>query len=360
MQFDPTEEQEELVAMLRDLLSSRADSASVRRAMDSERGYDENLWRVLCEEIGAASLAIPEEYGGAGFSAFETHLVLEELGAALVPSPFLGSVAIAAQTLLAAGDAAACERLLPAIAAGESIAALVWATPRGTFDASAVDIRFADGAVSGSAPLVIDGPAADVLLVIAQTPAGPRLFEVAADAATCTPTPAVDSTLRFATVSFDAAPATPIGDVIDFDRVRDIAATAVTALQVGGAHRALDMTVEYAKQRVQFGRQIGSFQALKHRMADLHLLVQTATTASRAAASAIADDADLEAVAALAKAWCSDAFTTVTGEAIQLHGGIAITWEHDAHLYFKRAHATSELFGSPDAIRAREAERLLA
>lgn len=360
MQFDPTEEQEELVSMLRDLLSSRSDSAAVRRAMESEPGYDADLWRVLCEEIGAASLAIPEEFGGAGFTAFETHLVLEELGAAMTPSPYLGTVAIAAQAVLASGDAAACERLLPGIAAGETTAALVWADARGRF--GTFGISFDGIALSGTAPLVIDGSTADVLLVLATTADGVGLFEVAGDATGVTrvATPAMDTTLRFAEVTFDGAAAVRIGSAVDTDRLRDIAATAVTSLQIGGARRILDLTVEYSKQRVQFGRQIGSFQALKHRMADMHLLVETATTASRAAASAVADGSDLSSVAALAKTWASDAFSTVAGEAVQLHGGIAITWEHDAHLYFKRAHATRELFGSPESIRTREAERLLA
>ncbi|MGF3053041.1 acyl-CoA dehydrogenase family protein [Microbacterium sp. YY-03] len=362
MQFDPTEEQEELVGMLRDLLSSRSDSAAVHRAMESESGYNADLWRVLCEEIGAASLAIPEEFGGAGFTAFETHLVLEELGAAMTPSPYLGTVAIAAHAVLASGDTDACERLLPGIAAGETTAALVWADARGRFDASRLGVSFDGAALSGTAPLVIDGSTADVLLVLAETPDGVGLFEVAGDATGVTrvATPAMDTTLRFAQLTFDSAAAVRIGTAVDTDRIRDIAATAVTALQIGGARRILDLTVEYSKQRVQFGRQIGSFQALKHRMADMHLLVETATTASRAAASAVADGSDLTFVAALAKTWASDAFSTVSGEAVQLHGGIAITWEHDAHLYFKRAHATRELFGSPETIRAREAERLLA
>lgn len=359
MQFDLTEEQEELAAMLRVLLQQRSDSAAVRAAMATTQGYDPQLWRVLCEEIGAASLAIPEEYGGAGFSSAETHLVLEALGYAMTPSPFLGSAVITAQALLLAGDEDACARLLPGIADGSVIAALAWADADGNWAPASVAVHAEPAgetwALSGETPLVLHGAQADVLLAIALTAEGPALFEVTGGAQ-LTDTPAVDPTLRFAAARFDRTPARLLAadDDAQFDLLRDRALTAITALQVGAAARGLDMTVAYAGQRVQFGRAIGSFQALKHRMADMHVELETARTASRAAAWASANgDAELAELAPLAKARCSDALNRIAGETIQLHGGIAITWEHDAHLVFKRAHATAQLLGDAAAQRHR-------
>lgn len=365
MQFDLSEEQQELVAFIRSLLEQRSDSTSVRRAIADQPGFDPEVWRVLCEEIGAASLAIPEEYGGAGFSTYESHLVLEELGYALTPSPYLGSVAIAAQALLAAGNEEVCTRLLPGIADGSQIAALAWADPNGGWSPETVDAVATPGEpwrLNGAVPLVLDGGTADLLLVIAQTPDGTGLFEAINPVAVPREhTPAVDPTLRFATLRFHDTPAAPvaIGEAAHLDVVRDRALTAISALQVGAAARGLDMTVAYAKQRVQFGRPIGSFQALKHRMADLHVQVDTARTASRAAAWAVANDApEVAELAALAKAWCSDALDLVASETVQLHGGIGITWEHDAQLVFKRAHATGQLFGTAAEQRTRTAESL--
>ncbi|MDL9979316.1 acyl-CoA dehydrogenase family protein [Microbacterium sp. ASV49] len=361
MQFDLSEEQQELVSMMRALLQQRSGSTAVRAAMTSDSGYDAELWRVLCEEIGAASLAIPEEYGGAGFTSAETHLVLEELGYALTPSPFFGSAVLAAQALLLSGDADACERLLPGIADGSQIAALAWADAAGNWAPGSVDVtatRAGDAwALDGETPLVLFGGIADVVVAIARTDVGPALFEVTdVDAVERIATPALDPTQRFATLGFAGVPAKMLaaGSDARLDVLRDRALTAITALQVGAAARGLDMTVAYAGQRVQFGRTIGSFQALKHRMADMHVELETARTASRAAAWAAAHDApELVELAPLAKARCSDALNRIAGETIQLHGGIAITWEHDAHLVFKRAHATAQLLGDADAQRRR-------
>lgn len=364
MSSDLTEEQGELVSFLRSLLAQRSDSAAVRAAMASADGWDRALWRVLCEEIGAASLAIPEEFGGAGFTAVETHLVLEELGYALTPSPYLASVGIAAPALLASGAAAACERVLPGIADGSSIATLAWADAAGNFDpvTTAVTARQQDGWVlDGESPLVLDGLAADVVLAIAQTPGGPGLFLVdAAASVERVATPALDPTLRLATLRFDGTPAELLSsETAVFETTRTAALSAIAALQTGAAARGLDMTVTYAGQRRQFGRLIGSFQALKHRMADMHVRVETARTASRAAARAIAEDAPEAAeAAALAKSWCGESLDLVAGETIQLHGGIGITWEHDAHLVFKRAHALRQLFGTPERQRERLAVEL--
>lgn len=360
MSFEPDEDQQELVALVRGILSQRAGSAATRRALESPERYDADLWRLLCEEVGIASMAIPEEFGGAGFTLREAQLVLEELGYALTPSPYLGSVAIAAQAILATGDADAAARLLPGIAEGSSSAALAWAAPDGRFAPERVGVTAEDRdgwRLSGESGFVLDGATADVLLVIAQTPDGARLFEVTGtEAVVREDTPTMDQTLRLATLRFDAVPARPLGadDPSVLETVHALALTAISAVQAGTAARALDETLSYAKQRVQFGRAIGSFQAIKHRLADMHVQVEVARTASRAASDALAaGSADRFELAAVAKATCSEALSHVAAEMIQLHGGIAITWEHDAHLVFKRAHSLGQLFGTAREQRER-------
>jgi alkylation response protein AidB-like acyl-CoA dehydrogenase len=362
MLFALSDEQSQLAAMVRDLLRKRSDCAAVRAAVATPVGYDEALWSVLCEQVGVAALAIPEEYGGAGFTLFETHVVLEELGAALTPSPLLGSGVLTAQALLLAGRHATCSELLPQIASGESVAALLWAGERGLWPTSGLPLaatRTGDRwTLDGTAAYVLDGDRADVLLALAETESGPGLFRVdpGQPGVRCTPSPTMDQTIRLASVMLDAAEASLVADdaAAWLPTLRDVACSAVSALAVGAAQRCLDMTVAYSKERVQFGRPIGSFQALKHRMADMLVAVETARSASWAAAwSAAQRDGELPARAATAKAWCCEALSTVAGEAVQLHGGIAITWEHDAQLYFKRAHALSQLFGQPHEHRRR-------
>jgi alkylation response protein AidB-like acyl-CoA dehydrogenase len=359
MHFGLDDEQQELASVVKTLLDRRADSAAVRTAMTSELGYDESLWRVLNDEIGASSLAIPEEFGGAGFGSFATHIVLEQLGYSLAPSPLLGSAVLAAQAILLAGEQDASSRLLPAIAEG-TVAALAWAGETGAWSTAESDVDAVEGKpwrLNGGATLVIDGAHAEILLAIARTAHGVGIFEILEPATVeRLATPALDPTLRFATLTFRETAARPLaldaGPILA--ALRDRALVAVTALQVGAAQRGLDMTVRYSKERVQFGRAIGSFQALKHRMADMVVDVETGRTLSWAAAWASEQNApDLDAQAVLAKAWCSDALHRVASETIQLHGGIAITWEHDAQLVFKRAHALGQLFGQASGHRRR-------
>ena len=347
-----TDEQAELASTLRTLLAKRSDPRAVRAAVEQPRGFDEELWKVLCTQVGVVALAIPEVYGGAGYSLFETHVALEELGAALTPTPLLGSGVLTAAVLLRSGDSALGEELLPGIADGTSIGAVAWGAGWPTTADGWTGAELRDGHVHGRVELVLDGDTADVLLVVARDGAGlslvrvdPRQPEVRR-----TPTPAMDPTLRFATVELDGVAAEPVATGVEawLPSVRDVACVAVTALQVGALQRCLDLTVAYTKEREQFGRPIGSFQALKHRMADMLVDVETSRSVSWAAAwSASVHAPDLAEKAALAKAWCSEALTRIAEEMVQLHGGIAITWEHDAHLYLKRAHALAHLFGSP-------------
>ncbi|WP_127781893.1 acyl-CoA dehydrogenase family protein [Rhodococcus sp. X156] len=343
-----TEEQAGLRASVRDLLSKHSDSAAVRTAIQAEQRHDTALWERLCQQVGVAALAVPEAYDGVGATFMECHVVQEELGRRLAPTPMLGSAVLAVQALLLSGDDAACARLLPGIASGESTVAVCWASAAG-WDTPGVAVR--DGVLHGSAHYVLDGEHADVLLVLATDGAAVSLHEVAADAdgVRRTARPSMDPTRGLSTVDFDGVAATRLSAPEDLaEKLRTVAVVAVSAEQVGGAQAVLDLTVAYTKDRRQFGRQIGSFQALKHRMADMYVLVESARSISYAAADAVSrGTADAAELAATAKVYCSEAFSTVAGEAIQLHGGIGITWEHDAQLYFKRAHGTAQLFGQP-------------
>ncbi|WP_436491963.1 acyl-CoA dehydrogenase family protein [Actinokineospora sp. HUAS TT18] len=336
-----TDERTALRDSVRSMLSRLSDSAAVRAAMGSDRGHDEDLWRKLCDDIGVAALGVPEEFGGLGAGVPETAVVLGELGRTLTPSPLLGT-AVAAHAVLATGDTEAAARLLPGIAAGR-VATLAWTGPDGAWDfeqpACAAELR----RVTGTAHYVLDGDIADTVLVAARTGDGTGLFEVTPATAAATPT--LDLTRRLATLAFDGQGTRIGGDATAALRhAKDVAHVLLAAEQAGAAARCLELTVAYSKQRIQFGRPIGSFQALKHRMADLYVLVETASAIAEAAAESL----DL---ACAARAHCSEAFQTVAAEMIQLHGGIAITWEHDAHLYFKRAHGSARLFGPTSSRR---------
>ncbi|MGW6441895.1 acyl-CoA dehydrogenase family protein [Lentzea sp. NPDC055074] len=301
---------------LRDAVRSLLDRHSdVRAAIETPHGYDKDVWARLTD-IGV--LPIPEQYGGSGATLAETHIALEELGRSLTPSPLLAST-LAAQALLATGNEEACERLLPRIAEG-TVATLIWPWDNGRTSLDA------------PARYVLDGDHAEILLASD----GNDLYEVGPGVPR-EHTPTMDQTRRLATIDLGRAEVTRLGRWAP--EVRDVALAALAAEQVGTAARALELTVEHTKTRVQFGKPIGSFQALKHRMADLHVLVETA----RSAAGAVTD----EISAAVAKVYCSEALFKVAAEMVQLHGGIAITWEHDAHLYLKRAHGSGQLFGSP-------------
>ena len=285
--------------------------------MESERGYDEKLWTLLCEQVGVAALMVPEELGGAGGELADAAVVIEELGKGLVPTPLLGTT-LTQVALLAADepDGDTLEKL----AEGSSIGAMV-------FDPD----------------YVVNGDIADVVVAAADGKLT-RWTEFTAHPAT-----SMDPTRRLARLEPDATV-----DLGADPGLADTAAILLAAEQIGAASRCLDLTVAYTKDRVQFGRPIGSFQALKHRMADLYVKVQSARAVVD---EAIADPTPT--AAALARVAASEAFTDVAGESIQMHGGIAITWEYDIQLYFKRAHGSAQLLGPPrDYLRRLEAELL--
>lgn len=307
--------------MLRDsvakLVEKRSSPEAVREAMASDRGYDESLWTLLCEQVGAAALVIPEELGGAGGELADAAVVIEELGKRLVPTPLLGTT-LAELALLSADepDADTIEQL----AAGSSIGAVV-------FDSG----------------FVVNGDVADVV-VAAHDGKLTRWTDF-----TSHPVTSMDPTRRLARVEAKAT-----AELGADPGIADIAAILLAVEQIGAAGRCLDLTVAYTKERVQFGRPIGSFQALKHRMADLYVKVQSARAVVN---DAVASPSPTSA--ALARFSASEAFSAIAAEAIQMHGGIAITWEYDIQLYFKRAHGSAQLLGPPrDHLRRLEAEVL--
>ena len=356
-------ELQELATTVRAVLTKHGDHAALSRAVDNDAGFDERLWQLLCEQVGVAALAIPEEYGGVGADLDTALVVLEELGRTLHNPPMLGSAVLGVQAVLASGDTAAAQRLLPEVAEGARTLAVCWADENGWAPSGAVarpagfGVRADGNALTGTAHYVLDGVNADTLLVV--TEAGLYEIDATATGVTRAVTRTMDPTRRLSTVTFDGAAATLLtaDSAAITARLRDVAWAALAAEQVGAAEQCLDDTVEYSKSRVQFGRPIGSFQALKHRMADMYVLVESSRSA---AYSAIANldrpvtgetTLDLEA----ARIHCSQTFRSVTSEMVQMHGGIAITWEHPAHLFFKRAHGDAELFGMPARPLARPA-----
>lgn len=363
MEFVFSQEQDGLRAMVRDVLADTSSETEVRRLMDTPDGFDPALWRRLAE-LGLTGLAIPESYGGAGFGPVEVGIVMEEAGAALLCAPYLSTVVLAAEALLAAGDEAANASFLPGIADGTLRATFAVERPGPGERLDAVPSG-AGWCLTGTVGHVVDGASADLVLVVAAAPGGPGLFAVDAAAAGLARTAqaTMDATRRQAELGFDAVPARLVGaegvgeDVLA--RVRDLATVQLAAEQLGGAQRVLDMAVEYAKLRVQFGRPIGSFQAIKHRCADLVLQVESARSAAYHALWTAADiPADLPIAACVAGAYCSAAFYTCAEENVFIHGGIGYTWEHPAHLYLKRAAADRVMFGDPAAHRAALADRL--
>jgi alkylation response protein AidB-like acyl-CoA dehydrogenase len=359
-----TAEQEELRRSLRRFLEDKASSAEVRRLMETEEGYDPTVWTQMAQQLGLQGMAIPEEHGGAGFGQVELMVVFEEMGRALLPAPYFSTVALATNALLLSGDDAAKKELLPGIAEGATIATFAVAEDSGRYDfddVATTATKAGDGGwtLDGSKAFVLDGHTADLILVAAQAPGGPSVFAVQADAAGLTrrAVQTLDMTRKQAELTLTGTPARLIGtEGAGRDLLRqtlDLAIVALAAEQVGGAQRCLDMSVDYAKLRVQFGRPIGSFQAVKHKCADMLLEVESARSAAYYAGWAAAEGSDeLPMVAALAKAYCSDAYFHAAADNIQIHGGIGFTWEHDAHLYYRRAKSSELLFG--DAVEHRE------
>jgi alkylation response protein AidB-like acyl-CoA dehydrogenase len=338
-----------LRAATREAMAALSTSADVRHAMAGEPGWDATVWRRLSGELGLPGLMLPEHLGGAGLTLVELATVFEETGAALLCAPFFATAALAVPLLQALGDDALSEHA-SAIAAGTRTATVV----RPGDDAPLCVERTSGGwHLRGTRRYVVDGATADLLLVPATAPDGPGVFAVVRPAAGLEVERLVslDQTRRLAHLHFDGTPAVRLGPPdasAALAAARPVWASLLAAEQVGGAQRCLDMTVEYARTRIQFSRPIGSFQAVKQRLAEMLIQVESARSAASAAAqAAAAGDADFPAVAAMAALTATEAFAWVSAQTIQLHGGIGFTWEHDAHLYFKRARSAQYLLDPP-------------
>ena len=360
----------ELAAAIAGLLADRASAADVLARTEKPETYDTGLWHTVAAEVGLAGLLIPEPLGGAGASYRELAAAAEHFGAFVAPIPYLGSAAVATAALLSAARSAAqssqgspAAGLLRRMADGEVTAALAVefaARPGAGFPAA---VRVAGAGATGTTrlrgtiPAVADALPADLLLVPAEgVPNGLYLVEATAPGVHRTPLVSLDMTRQLCDITLDDAPArqivvgTAAEDAVDAGLTAGAAVLA--AEQLGLAQHCLDMTVAYLKERRQFARPIGSFQALKHRLADLWTTITLARAASRYAAACLADgDPDAPVAVALAKSACCEAAVTAAQECVQLHGGIGFTWEHPAHLYLKRAKAASVAFGTPGAYR---------
>ena len=346
--------EEQLRASVRGLLADRCDAAAVLARCESDEPYDLPLWRALAAEVGVAGLHVPEDRGGQGASMREIAVVAEEIGRGVAPVPFLGCAVLAASALL---DTDAPE--LAKLAAGEitgTLAVPLTTAPGAPFP---TDILADGSTVTGRSYAVVDAEVADVLVVPAVGPDGPELYcvDTAAAGVTVSRRVSLDLTRRVADVSFADAPARPAADGerarAALERALRIGAGVLASEQLGLAQWCLDETVRYVRERHQFGRPVGSFQALKHRLAALWLDVVSARAAARNAADVLAAGGDDAPVAvAVAQSYCSSVAVRAAEECVQLHGGIGMTWEHPAHLYLKRAKSSELALGTPGRHRA--------
>ncbi len=372
MNFSFTTEQEELRRYTRQWLDENCPMETVRQLMDTERGYDPRHWAALAE-MGWLGMAIPVEWGGAGFTFLELFVVLEEQGRSLFCGPFLSTVVMAAGVIEEAGDDRQKQELLSSIAGGDLIASVAFAEPNGRWEAEGIttEARSRPGGgwtLDGTKSFVLDGHVADLLVVAARTDLGVSLFLVPAgtDGVVVRRLETMDQTRKQAEITLndveldaDALLGTEGGGWPVLERMMERAVVALSAEQVGGAQACLDMAVSYAKVRKQFGRPIGSFQAIKHKCADVLAQVESARSAAYYAGWAVSEDnEERPLMASLAKSYCSEAYFFSAAENIQIHGGIGFTWEHNAHLYFKRAKSSELLFGDPSFHREKIAGQL--
>ncbi len=377
MDFAFSDEQDEFRAVVRRFIEERWSAADSRKLAETPSGFDRGVWKQMAEELGLHGLALPESVGGQGFGFLELGIALEELGRQLAGGPFLASVVVAAHAIEHGASDAQRTELLPNLASGATIATLALLEASGRHDAAGIATTARrDGTgfrVTGRKIAVLDAQNADLLLVAAREPgsageAGISLLAVRSDAAgvAVKATDGLDLTRRLADVEFVDVPATLLGDAGSawpaIARTLDLAAIAVAAESVGAAARCLEMAVDYAKSRIQFARPIGSFQAIKHKAAEVMLELESARSAAYwswwVAAQPGVSVTDLAEAASVAKATCNDAFLRAAAENVHIHGGVGFTWEFDCHLYYRRAKTAEFLFGDPIWHRARLADQL--
>lgn len=368
MTFGFSEEQQELRSTTARFLEEKSSSAKVRELMETTDGFDEATWKQMAD-LGWFGMAIPEAYGGIGYGFVEVTVLMEEMGKKLVCAPYFSSIVLAANAILNAGTDDQKKELLGGIADGTTRAALAFVEPSGKWEIDSIECEAtgSDDAwtITGSKSYVVDGHTANLLVVAAKTGKGISLFTVDpdADGVTRTPLQTLDMTRKQAKIDFANTPAKLLGsDGAGADALKttlDQAAAALSAEMVGGAQACLDASTTYAKERYQFGRPIGSFQAIKHKCANMLMEVEMARSAAYYAGWAAAEDPEeLPLAASLAKAYCSDAYFHAAAENIQIHGGIGFTWEHDAHLYFRRAKSSEIYLGDATYHRELVAQKL--
>jgi alkylation response protein AidB-like acyl-CoA dehydrogenase len=363
IQFAFTNEQDQFRSTIRRFLDDKSPTTEVRRLMITAEGYDPEVWRQLSAELALPGIHIPEEYGGAGFGMVELCIVAEEFGRSLLCAPYFSSAVLAANAILNAGTEAQKSSLLPDIAAGKRLATLAITEPNGSWDPRDIEVTatpVADGyRLDGVKSYVVDGNLADLLVVAARVPKtsgleGLGLFTLDSKAGGVErrPLESMDPTRKLARIDLHGAYASLLGDLNEgakpIVRTMDQATVVLANEMMGGAQALLDSAISYAKLRVQFGREIGSFQAIKHKCADLLLDVELAKSATYYAAQAVAvEDSEWPALASLAKATASDTYLRTAAECIQIHGGIGFTWDNDTHLWFKRAKSSEVFLGQP-------------
>ncbi len=369
MTFAFSEEQQELRSTAARFLDEKSSSETVRELMESDTGFDEGTWKQMAD-LGWFGMAIPEEYGGLGFGFVEVTVLMEEMGRKLIPAPYLSSVILGANAILNAGTEDQKKELLPGIADGTTRATLAFVEPSGKWELGGISLEAKESGGSwtlqGDKSYVLDGHTATLLIVAARWGQDEiSLFTVDPDAEGVTRTrlETLDMTRKQAKISFNNAPATLLGErgagAAALTKTLDLAAAVLSSEMVGGAQQCLDMSTTYAKERYQFGRPIGSFQAIKHKCANMLMEVEMARSAAYYAGWAAAEDPEeLSLAASLAKAYCSDAYFHAAAENIQIHGGIGFTWEHDAHLYFRRAKSSEIYLGDATYHRELVAQKL--
>lgn len=366
-----TQEQDQFRDSVRRFLERRSPTTEVRRLMDTEQGFDAEVWRRMSDELGLTGLMIPERFGGGGFSLVELGIVMEECGRVLLCAPYFSSAVLTTRTLLHCANSDQLEELLPGLAAGTRRGALALSEhraepghhPGGGFDTAAIrlNVSGAENRLTGTKTLVVDGHSADFLVVAGRTgnDLGLYLCDTNTAGISRRVLPTMDATRKLAEIRFDDVPSISLGETGEaaqraLTRALEESAIALASEMIGGAQALLDSAVAYAGMRVQFGRPIGSFQAIKHKCADMLLDVESARSAACYAAQAAgAGDPETPALASLAKAAAAEAYVRTAAQTIQIHGGVGFTWENDTHLWFKRARSSEVLLGTPDYHRER-------
>ena len=369
MQYTFTSEQHQFREMVQRFLKEKSPPSEVRRLMETDEGFDEGIWGQLSVELGLQSLSVPEQYGGAGFGFVEIGIVMEEMGRSLLCAPYFSSAVLATSAILNAGNEAQKQLLLPEIASGSTRASLAMTEPNGQWDASGTQmIAKAKGSgyvLSGEKSFVIDGHTAGLIVVVARMEGtsgseGITFFTVDGNSAGLEKKllKSMDQTRKLAHLAFSEVEARLLGEEAQGNqaalKTQDQAVIALANEMVGGAQSLLDSAIEYSKIRMQFGRVIGSFQAIKHKCADMLIELELAKSAAYYAAAALDDKgSNITALASMAKSAAGDAYMHIAAETIQIHGGIGFTWDQDTHLWFKRAKSSEVFFGDPAYHRER-------